>query len=83
MHQTAHHHHRHDDGLTVGELVEEVVNLVAGLGIAHVPALVFALPGFVLLLPALLLTLPFAVAVAVCSLVRAARRPGVDADRRR
>jgi hypothetical protein len=64
MDQTAHHHGQ-AEGPTAGEMVEEVVNIVTGLGIALLPGLVFAVPGFVLLLPLLLLALPFALAAAL------------------
>ena len=63
MHQTA-RAHQHAEGPTVGEMVEEVVNIVTGLGIALLPVLVFAVPGLVLLLPLLLLALPLAIAAA-------------------
>jgi hypothetical protein len=64
MHQTAHHDGQAESP-TAGEMVEEVVNIVIGLGIALLPALVFAVPGLVLLLPLLLLALPFAIAAAL------------------
>ena len=64
MHQTAHHQGQ-AKGPTAGEMVEEVVNIVTGLGIALLPLLVCAVPGFVLLLPLLLLALPFAITVAL------------------
>jgi len=63
MRQSA-HPHRQAEGPTVGEMVEEVVNIVTGLGIALLPLLVFAVPGAVLLVPVLLLALPLAIAAA-------------------
>ena len=63
MHQTA--HHAQADGPTAGEMVEEVVNIVTGLGIALLPLFVFAVPGLVLLLPLLVLVLPLAVPAAL------------------
>ena len=82
MHQTAYQHGQ-ADGPTAGEMVEEVVNIVTGLGIALLPTLVFALPGLVLLLPLVLLALPFVIAAAVLAppylLVRSVRgRRGDD-----
>jgi hypothetical protein len=70
----------HDsDAPTVGEIVEEVIGLVTGLGIMLLPAMILAIPGIVLLLPLALLALPFAAAGAVIApvylLVTRIRRP--------
>jgi hypothetical protein len=75
---------RSDDRPTLAEMLGQVVDLSAGLGILLLPLLATALPGVILLLvlPAILLAgavaVPLAIAAALLAppylLVRAARR---------
>jgi len=68
-----------DDDLTPGEMLEEVVNIAGGLGIALLPLFVLAVPVFVLVaVPLAILALPLGVVGGLCALpvalVRALRR---------
>ena len=72
------------DGPTVGEMLEEVIDLVTGFGVVLLPAFLIAVPGVILfvLLPAILLLVAAAIPVVVAAavlvppylLVRALRR---------
>ena len=50
---------------STGEMVEEVMGIVTGLGVMLLPALILAIPGLVLLLPLVLLALPAVLAGAI------------------
>jgi hypothetical protein len=49
------------DGPTAGEMLEEVLDIVTGVGILVLPLIILAVPALVLLLPLLLLALPLAI----------------------
>jgi Flp pilus assembly protein TadB len=52
------------DGPTAGEMLEEILDMVTGLGILVLPMIILAVPALVLLLPVvLLLALPLAFAL--------------------
>jgi hypothetical protein len=56
----------HDsDTPTVGEIAEEVLGIVTGVGLILLPALPLAIPALVLLLPLALLALPLVLLGAV------------------
>src|SRR5829696_710967 len=65
---------RRDDSPTAGEMFEEVLHLLGGLGILVLPLFPFALPALVLLLPLALLALPLALLVAPVLAIVALRR---------
>ena len=65
---------RRDETPTAGEMIAEVLDLVAGFGVMLLPALLLALPGLILLLPLALLALPLAVIAAPFVLVHYLRR---------
>jgi hypothetical protein len=73
---------------SVGEMIEEVLNLVTGLGVMLLPVLILAVPALVLLAPLLLLALPLVLAGAVFApvylVIRVARRrPAATSSRQR
>jgi hypothetical protein len=67
-----------DDKPTSGEMLEEVLDLITGLGVLLLPLLLLAIPGMVLLLPLAVLAIPFLLLAAILTppylLVRALRR---------
>ena len=63
-----------DDTPTAGEMLEEILDLLTGLGILLLPVLLLAIPGLILLLPLALLAIPFAILAAPILLIRALRR---------
>jgi membrane protein implicated in regulation of membrane protease activity len=65
---------RHDENPTAGEMLEEILDLLAGLGVLLLPISLLAVPGLVLLLPLLLLAIPFALLAAPVVLILALRR---------
>jgi hypothetical protein len=75
---TARERHDHADGPTTGEMFEEVIGIVTGLGVMLLPLLVLAVPALVLLLPLVLLALPLVIGGALLVppylLVRSVRR---------
>ena len=79
---------RRDDTPTAGEMLGEIFDLVTGLGVMLLPALLLAIPGLILLLPLALLALPLVLLAAPFVLVhylrrRLAGRERVRADRQR
>jgi hypothetical protein len=65
---------RHDENPTAGEMLEEILDLLAGLGVLLLPIILLAVPGLVLLLPLVLLAIPFALLAAPVMLIVAIRR---------
>jgi hypothetical protein len=65
---------QHDENPTAGEMLEEILDLLAGLGVLLLPISLLAVPGLVLLLPLLLLAIPFALLAAPIVLILAIRR---------
>ena len=63
-----------DDSPTAGEMFNEVLDLLGGLGIVLLPLFPLALPALVLLLPLALLALPLAILVAPVLAIVALRR---------
>jgi hypothetical protein len=63
---------------TGGEMLEELLGLVTGLGVLLLPMILLAIPGIVLLLPLALLAIPPAIVAAILAppylLSRALRR---------
>jgi hypothetical protein len=53
-----------DENPTVGEMLSELFDLMNGLGVMLMPALILAVPCLVLLLPLALLALPVALLAA-------------------
>jgi hypothetical protein len=64
----------HDDNPTAGEMFNEVLDLLGGLGIVLLPLFPLALPALVLLLPLALLALPLAILAAPVLAIVALRR---------
>jgi hypothetical protein len=66
-----------DDKPTGGEMFEEVLELITGLGVMLLPVMLLAIPCLVLLLPLALLGIPFLLLAAILTppflLVRALR----------
>jgi uncharacterized membrane protein HdeD (DUF308 family) len=75
---TARERHDHAAGPTGGEMLEEVVGIVTGLGVMLLPLLVLSVPALVLLLPLVVLGLPLVIGGALLVppylLVRSVRR---------
>jgi hypothetical protein len=68
------------DGPTFGEMAEEAMNLVTGLGVMLLPTLILAIPGLILLLPLALPLIPLALLAPPFLLARAVwRRLGAGA----
>jgi hypothetical protein len=65
---------RRDDTPTAGEMLGEVFDLVTGLGVMLLPALILAVPGLILLLPLALLALPLVILAAPFVLIHYLRR---------
>lgn len=65
---------QHDETPTAGEMLEEILDLLAGLGVLLLPISLLAIPGLVLLLPLALLAIPFALLAAPFLLIHALRR---------
>ena len=63
-----------DETPTAGEMLEEILDLLTGLGILLLPLLLLAIPGLILLLPLALLAIPFVILAAPILLIRALRR---------
>jgi hypothetical protein len=63
-----------DELPTTGEMLSEVLDLVTGLGVMLLPALILAVPGLILLLPLALLALPLALLAAPFVLIHYLRR---------
>jgi membrane protein implicated in regulation of membrane protease activity len=59
-----------DETPTTGEMLAEVFDLITGLGVMLLPALILAIPCFILLLPLLILPLPLVLLAAPFVLVR-------------
>jgi membrane protein implicated in regulation of membrane protease activity len=59
---------------TTGEMLEEIFDLVNGLGVMLLPAIILAVPALILLLPLVLLLIPFAILAAPCLLIVGWRR---------
>jgi hypothetical protein len=57
--------HMRDDKPTGGEMFEEVLELITGLGVMLLPVLLLAIPCMVLLLPLVLLGIPFLLLAAL------------------
>ena len=55
---------RQDELPDTGDMVSEVLDLITGLGVMLLPALILAVPGLILLLPLALLALPLALLAA-------------------
>ena len=53
-----------DELPTTGEMLGEILDLVTGLGVMLLPALILAVPGLILLLPLALLAIPLAILAA-------------------
>jgi hypothetical protein len=66
-----------DDSPTPGEMLNEILDLLGGLGIVVLPLFPFALPALILLLPLALLALPLALIAVPILAIRAVlrRRP--------
>jgi hypothetical protein len=62
------------DGPTFGEMAEEIMNLVTGLGVMLLPALLLAIPALILLLPLALPLIPLALLALPVLLARAVWR---------
>ena len=77
---------RQDELPTTGDMLSEILDLVTGLGVMLLPALILAVPGLILLVPLLLLALPLAILalpfVLVHYLRRFLRRPKQPSVRR-
>jgi hypothetical protein len=65
---------RRDDMPTAGEMLGEILDLVTGLGVMLLPALLLAIPGLILLLPLALLALPLVLLAAPLVLIHYLRR---------
>ena len=65
---------RRDDTATAGEMLGEILDLVTGLGVMLLPALLLAVPGLILLLPLALLALPLVILAAPFVLIHYLRR---------
>jgi hypothetical protein len=65
---------RRDDTPTAGEMLGEIFDLVTGLGVMLLPALLLAVPGLILLLPLALLALPLVILAAPFVLIHYVRR---------
>jgi hypothetical protein len=69
---------RNDKTPTGGEMLEELLGLMTGLGVLLLPMLLLAVPGMILLVPLLLPAIPLAIVAALLAppylLVRALRR---------
>jgi hypothetical protein len=63
-----------DDLPTTGEMLSEILDLVTGLGVMLLPALILAIPGLILLVPLALLALPLAILAAPFLLILYLRR---------
>ena len=63
-----------DELPTTGEMLGEILDLVTGLGVMLLPALILAVPGLILLLPLALLALPLAILAAPFVLIHYLRR---------
>jgi Flp pilus assembly protein TadB len=64
--QRAEHSPTQSDGPTAGEMLEETLDIVTGVGILVLPLIILAVPALVLLLPLLLLlALPLAIALVI------------------
>jgi len=62
------------DGPTVGEMLEEVLDLFTGLGILLLPLVIMAIPCLILLLPLAVPLLPLALLAPPFAIARAAMR---------
>jgi membrane protein implicated in regulation of membrane protease activity len=65
---------RQDELPDTGDMVSEVLDLITGLGVMLLPALILAVPGLILLVPLLLLALPLAILAAPLVLIHYIRR---------
>jgi hypothetical protein len=65
---------RQDELPTTGDMLSEILDLITGLGVMLLPALILAVPGLILLVPLLLLALPLAILAAPFVLVHYLRR---------
>jgi membrane protein implicated in regulation of membrane protease activity len=79
-----------DELPTTGEMLGEILDLLTGLGVMLLPALILAVPGLILLVPLVLLAIPFAILAApflliyyVRRLIRRPRTPSSQASARR
>jgi hypothetical protein len=58
---------------TAGEMLAEVFDLVTGLGVMLMPALILAIPGLILLVPLALPAIPLAMLAAPFLLIRSVK----------
>ena len=65
---------RQDELPTTGDMLSEILDLITGLGVMLLPALILAVPGLVLLLPLALLALPLVLLAAPFVLIHYLRR---------
>ena len=65
---------RQDELPTTGDMLSEILDLITGLGVMLLPALLLAVPGLILLLPLALLALPLALLAAPFVLIHYLRR---------
>jgi membrane protein implicated in regulation of membrane protease activity len=65
---------RQDELPTTGEMVSEILDLITGLGVMLLPALILAVPGLILLLPVALLALPLVILALPFLLIHYVRR---------
>jgi hypothetical protein len=65
---------RRDEMPTTGEMLGEILDLLTGLGVMLLPALILAVPGLILLLPLALLALPLAILALPFVLIHYVRR---------
>jgi hypothetical protein len=70
-----------DDTPTAGEMLEEILDLLTGLGILLLPLMILAIPGLILLLPLALPLIPLALLAAPFLLIRWVRRRWLSAPR--
>jgi hypothetical protein len=65
---------RQDELPTTGDMLSEILDLITGLGVMLLPALILAVPGLILLLPLALLALPLVILAAPFLLIHYIRR---------
>lgn len=63
-----------DETRNGGEMLEELHDLVTGLGILLLPLMLLAIPGLILLLPLVIPAIPLAILAVPFLLIRAVRR---------
>jgi hypothetical protein len=65
---------RQDQTPTSGEMLEEIFDLLNGLGILLLPMMILAIPCLILLLPLAIPLIPLAMLAALFMLIRSVRR---------